>query len=277
MNSREMSLKARIRNYAQKSGLTAQVVLQNFMFERFLARLSRSEYKDKFVIKGGILIAAIVGLDMRSTMDIDTTLRGLPLEEEKVRSAIESIGNVALDDDVAFRVMSIEPIRKDDHYGGYRVRIEAVYDTIAATLSIDVTAGDVITPGAVQYEFNGILDETEHISLWGYNIETVMAEKAETILRRGVFNTRPRDYYDIYILGTTQNYSREVFRNALAATAAHRGTAELIADPATIVSSLSNNGDLQEMWTKYQNRFPYARKIQYTDVITVLKSLLGLQ
>ena len=277
MNSREMSLKARIRNYAKKSGLTAQVVLQNFMFERFLARLSRSEYKDKFVIKGGILIAAIVGLDVRSTMDIDTTLRGLPLEEQKVRSAIESIGKVALDDNVAFRVVSIEPIRKDDHYGGYRVRIDAVYDTIATTLSIDVTAGDVITPGAVRYEFNGILDETEHISLWGYNIETVMAEKAETILRRGVFNTRPRDYYDIYILGTTQNYSRKVFRNALAATAAHRRTTELIADPATIVSNISNSGDLQEMWTKYQNRFPYARTIQYADVITVLKSLLGLQ
>ncbi|MBQ3389014.1 MAG: nucleotidyl transferase AbiEii/AbiGii toxin family protein [Thermoguttaceae bacterium] len=272
-----MSLKARIRNYAKKSGLTAQVVLQNFMFERFLARLSRSEYKDKFVIKGGILIAAIVGLDVRSTMDIDTTLRGLPLEEQKVRSAIESIGKVALDDNVAFRVVSIEPIRKDDHYGGYRVRIDAVYDTIATTLSIDVTAGDVITPGAVRYEFNGILDETEHISLWGYNIETVMAEKAETILRRGVFNTRPRDYYDIYILGTTQNYSRKVFRNALAATAAHRRTTELIADPVTIVSNISNSGDLQEMWTKYQNRFPYARTIQYADVITVLKSLLGLQ
>ena len=277
MNSKEMSLKARIRNYAKKSGLTAQVVLQNFMFERFLARLSRSDYRDKFVIKGGVLIAAIVGLDMRSTMDIDTTLRGLPLEEEKVRTAVESIGNVALDDNVAFRIVSVEPIRKDDHYGGYRVKIEAVYDTISTMFSVDVTTGDVITPGAVQYEFNGILDETEQISLWGYNIETVMAEKAETILRRGVFNTRPRDYYDVYILGTTQKYSRKVFRDALMATAAHRGTSELISDPAAIVSRISTDGDLQVMWAKYQNQFPYARKIQYADIISVLKSLLDLR
>lgn len=211
MSSKAMSLKAKIRNYAKKNNIAAQVVLQNYMFERFLARLSDSEYKDKFVIKGGMLIAAIVGLDTRSTMDLDATLRGLPLTEEQIRGAVESIGNISLEDEVSFHIVSIEPIRKDDRYGGLRVRVDAIYDTISTPLSIDVSTGDIITPGAVRYEFSGIFDEKQRIKLWGYNMETVLAEKAETILSRGVFNTRPRDFYDIYILATSQEYSREVF------------------------------------------------------------------
>ena len=193
MSSKAMSLKAKIRNYAKDNRIAAQVVLQNYMFERFLARLSRSEYRDKFVIKGGMLIAAIVGLDTRSTMDLDTTLKGLPLTEEKIFDAINTISKIDLGDDIYFEMISIDPIRKDDIYGGYCVRINAIYDTIVTPLSMDVSTGDVITPGAVLYEFGGIFDESVQISLWGYNIETVMAEKVETILSRSIFNTRPRD------------------------------------------------------------------------------------
>lgn len=201
MSSKAMSLKAKIRNYAKDNCIAAQVVLQNYMFERFLARLSQSEYRDKFVIKGGMLIAAIVGLDTRSTMDLDTMLKGLPLTEEKILDAVNTIGKIDLGDDVSFEMISIDPIRKDDIYGGYCVRINVIYDTIVTPLSIDVSTGDVITPGAVLYEFGGIFDESVQISLWGYNIETVMAEKAETILSRNILKTRPRDYYDAYILG----------------------------------------------------------------------------
>lgn len=145
-----MSLKGRIKNYAKRSNIAAQVVLQNYMFECFLSRLSVSEYKDKFVIKGGMLIAAIVGLDTRSTMDLDTTLRNLPLTEEKIKEAISLICEIDMQDDVSFEVKSIEPIRKDDIYGGYCVRVDAIYDTIITPLSIDVSAGDVITPEVVK-------------------------------------------------------------------------------------------------------------------------------
>ena len=147
MSSKAMSLKAKIRNYAKDNRIAAQVVLQNYMFERFLARLSRSEYRDKFVIKGGMLIAAIVGLDTRSTMDLDTTLNGLPLTEEKILDAVNTISKIDLGDDMYFEMISIDPIRKDDIYGGYCVRINAIYDTIVTPLSIDVSTGDVITPG----------------------------------------------------------------------------------------------------------------------------------
>lgn len=274
MSSKAMSLKAKIRNYAKDNRIAAQVVLQNYMFERFLARLSRSEYRDKFVIKGGMLIAAIVGLDTRSTMDLDTTLKGLPLTEEIILDAVNTISIIDLGDDVSFETISIDPIRKDDIYGGYCVRINAIYDTIVTPLSIDVSTGDVITPGAVLYEFGGIFDESVQISLWGYNIETVMAEKVETILSRGVFNTRPRDYYDAYILSTTQEYDRQMFEEALSATAEHRGSAESIADRAGIIDRISESNDLQNMWKKYQQRFTYASGIKYADIMKALRELL---
>lgn len=274
MSSKAMSLKGRIKNYAKSNHIAAQVVLQNYMFECFLSRLSKSDYSEKFVVKGGILIAAIVGLDTRSTMDLDTTLRNLPLTEEKIMEALNQICKIDMKDDVVFSVISIEPIRKDDIYGGYCVRLDAVYDTIITPLSIDISTGDVITPEAVKYEFNGIFDEDIRINLWGYNIETVIAEKVETILRRGVFSTRPRDFYDVYILVTTQNYDKEIFKEAFQATAEHRGSIELIADVEEILKQISESSDLRDMWVKYQKKFEYAKDVSYDSVLEVLKRTL---
>lgn len=269
-----MSLKARIRNYAKSNSIAAQVVLQNYMFERFLERLSKSEYRDQFVIKGGMLIAAIVGLNTRSTMDLDTTLRGLPLTKEKIKEAVKTIGQINLDDEVSFEITSMGPIRKDDQYGGYCVRLNAIYESIITPLSINVSTGDVITPSAVLYEFSGIFDEELRIQLWGYNIETVMAEKIEAILSRGIFSTRPRDYYDIYILGTTQEYDKDIFKAALAATAKHRETAENIANNKAILKQISGDYNLQNMWQKYQQKYPYASQIQYKNIMNILYNLL---
>lgn len=270
MSSKAMSLKGKIKNYAKSKSIAAQVVLQNYMFERFLARLSMSDYREKFVVKGGMLIAAIVGLDTSSTMDLDTTLRNLPLTEEKVMEAVENICKITLGDDVIFEVKSIAPIRKDDRYGGFCVRLDAIYDTIVTPLSIDVSTGDVITPEAVEYEFSGIFDEEIRIKMWGYNIESVMAEKVETILSRGIFNTRPRDFYDVYILGTTQRYDKKIFLKALEATAIHRGSREQIIDKTGIIEKLSASEELIQMWEKYRKKFSYASEIQYADVMDVL-------
>ena len=274
MSGEAMSLKAKIKNYAKSNNIAAQVVLQNYMFERFLARMSKSEYCEKFVIKGGMLIAAIVGLDTRSTMDLDTTLKNLPLTEEKVVEAVKSICSINLGDDVAFETVSIAPIRKDDRYGGFCVKLNAVYDTIVTPLSIDVSTGDVITPSAVQYEFGGIFDDSVRIKIWGYNIETVMAEKVETVLSRGIFNKRPRDYYDIYILSTTQTYDKKLFQEALTATASHRGSTEIIANTKAIITLISSSEELQDMWAKYQKKFVYARDIAYGQIIKVLEKLM---
>ncbi|MDR2672065.1 MAG: nucleotidyl transferase AbiEii/AbiGii toxin family protein [Coriobacteriales bacterium] len=273
MSSNAMSLKARIRNLAKEKNVTAQVLLQNYMFESFLYRLSQSEYKDKFVLKGGLLIAAIVGLDNRSTMDLDTTLRQLALTEENIRSAVESICAMPADDDVEFHIGVIQPIRADDIYGGYRVALTALFDTIETPLSIDVSTGDVITPEAVRFFLTGMFDDEKRIELWAYNIETVIAEKLETILRRNVLNTRPRDFYDIYILAATLTFDTKLLAEAMAATAAHRGTTEQISDIPGLLHAIFENKDLQAMWQKYQRQFSYASDIDWEKIMQSVVSL----
>jgi predicted nucleotidyltransferase component of viral defense system len=274
MSVNAMSLKAKIRNLAKQKNIPAQVVLQNYMFERLLERLSVSDFKDKFVLKGGMLIAAIVGLDNRATMDLDTTLKNLPMTIESIRAALQVICSIDLGDEVIFSVGNISPIRDDDLYGGYRVLISAKYDTILTPLSIDISTGDVITPRAVSYTFVGIFDDTISFDLWAYNIETVMAEKVETILRRSVFNTRPRDFYDAYILNKTQNFDKKVFLDALAATATHRGTAEQIKDIPASLTTIAMSRELSNMWDGYTKQFAYAKDITYDMIIGVLTKLL---
>lgn len=273
--SKAMSLKAKIRNIAKQKSIPAQVILQNYMFERLLVRLSSSEYKEKFVLKGGMLVAAIVGLDNRATMDLDTTLRNLPLTPETIRSALERICAVPFDDGVVFEIGAISPIREDDIYGGYRVALTARFDTLVTPLSIDVSTGDAITPHAVQYSFTQIFDGEQSYELWAYNIETVMAEKVETILRRGVFNTRPRDFYDVYILTATQKFDQAIFAEALNATAAHRGTTEQTADVPGILRNIEESPELRTMWDKYRRQFAYAQDITYEQIIETIRTLVG--
>lgn len=272
--NKAMSLKAKIRNIAKQKNIPAQVILQNYMFERLLVRLSASEYKEKFVLKGGMLVAAIVGLDNRATMDMDTTLKNLPLTLEAIRSALEDICSIAFDDGVVYEIGTISPIRKDDIYGGYRVMLNARFDIMLTPLSIDVSTGDVITPHAVQYNFSEIFDDEKSYELWAYNIETVMAEKVETILRRGIFNTRPRDFYDAYILTTTQKFDITVFEDALKATANHRGTTDQIADVPSILHNIEESPELKTMWDKYRKQFSYARDITYEQIMNSIKTLL---
>lgn len=273
-NAKAMSLKAKIRNIAKSKNIPAQVILQNYMFERFLNRLSVSEYKEKFVLKGGMLVAALVGLDNRATMDLDTTLKNLPLTPEAIEKALSEIFEIDLNDDVKFRLKNISPIREDDIYGGYRVALDAIYETIVTPMTIDVSTGDVITPNAVQFSFTGIFDDELKFELWAYNIETVLAEKVETILRRSVFNTRPRDFYDAYILITTQKFDKAVFAEALEKTIEHRGTKDQINDYMDTMTVIENSDALKKMWDNYQKRFAYAKDIGFEYVCDVIRNLI---
>ncbi|HHW94657.1 MAG TPA: nucleotidyl transferase AbiEii/AbiGii toxin family protein [Mogibacterium sp.] len=274
MSSKAMSFKAKINNYAKANQIPAQVVLQNVMFERFLERLSKSEFRDKFVLKGGVLISALVGLDTRVTMDLDITLRKLPLTEKQISEAIKKITEVELDDEVFFKIKSIAPIRKDDVYGGYRVKMDTIFEDIITPLSIDLSTGDVITPDAMEYEIIGTIDENVQISLWGYNIETVLAEKMETLLSRGVTSTRPRDFYDIYILSSEKEYSPAIFREALKATSEHRGSSEKIQDIESIIEVIEGSDVLRDLWEKYRKKFKYAEKITFEDTINAVKKIM---
>ena len=274
MSAKSTSLKAKLRNMAEEKKLSSQVLLQNYMFERFLERLSMSEYRDKFVVKGGMLIAAIVGVATRSTMDLDVSVKAYPLDAGHIKSAIEEICSVDVVDGVFFNLERIGQIRLDNEYGGIRASLKAVYDSIVTHLSVDITSGDVITPSVVRYGFKTLFDENNKITLWAYNIETILAEKVETILRRGTFNSRSRDFYDVYILVRTQAFSLDIFQQALKATAERRATTELIRDIGSILKDIESSNDLKSLWIKYQNEYHYAEDVTYEDTVSALRKLL---
>ena len=218
-------LKDLIRNLAKKKSADAQILMRNYMMERFLERISLSEYRDNFILKGGMLVSAMVGLDARSTMDLDATIKGINVNVEEVENLIACIITVPIEDGVKFHLKSISEIMEEAEYPGIRVSMSATFDGVVTPLKIDISTGDAITPKEVQYSFKLMLEE-RFIDIWAYNLETVLAEKLETIITRATTNTRMRDFYDIYILeqlyGKTLN--PDVFQAALQATAQKRET-----------------------------------------------------
>lgn len=272
MSGKAMRLKARIRNLAKQKDMSAQVVLQNYMFERFLERLSKSEYCDKFILKGGMLIAALVGIGNRATMDMDTTIINYPINPESINKAITDICRVDLDDDVLFFYQGVDPIREDDAYGGFRVSLQAAYDTIKTPMHIDITTGDAITPKEVLYLFKKIFED-EAIGIWAYNIETVLAEKMETILKRGELNTRPRDFYDVYILTKTQVFEPALFVDALKKTSEHRESQHILIDIEKRVNDIEKSEDLKKRWLKYTKNYRYAEAITYEELLKSIRTL----
>ena len=274
MSASSMSLKAKINNYAKQHRIAPQVVLQNYLFERFLERVSLSEYRDNLVIKGGLLISSLVGLDTRSTMDLDTTLQHIRLTTENAGNIVRRICAIDTGDDITFEVKSIEEERKNDCYGGFCIKMSALYGSITASLSIDMTTGDVITPMPIEYQYAKMFDSDTSISLCAYNVETILAEKIETILSRNVLNTRIRDYYDVYILTTTKTIQKEVLYDALRATSIHRGTWDNIQEIGNIMETIETDSGLRELWVRYQRKFLYAKDITFESLIAALKKLL---
>ena len=204
-----MQLKAIVRNMAKGKKISAQLVLQNYMLERFLERVSLSAYRDHLIIKGGFLIASMVGLDSRATMDMDTTIKSLPVSEEFIKKMIEEIIKIPMDDDITFSFNRIGEIREGDEYTGYRITLTANYPPMAVPLKLDITTGDKITPREIEYEYR-LMVENRSIRVLAYNLATILAEKLETILSRGDQNTRPRDYYDVFILTKLQRENIDV-------------------------------------------------------------------
>lgn len=275
MNADEMRWKARINRYAKEHRIAPQVALQNIMFERFLRRLAHSEYKDNFILKGGVLIAAIVGLDYRSTMDIDTTLRRFPMNEKKLAEAFQAIAARDERDDTHFQVVRVAPIRPDDDYGGLRISLRAECGRILVPFSIDVSTGDAITPHPVETDIPVLFDDLPPIRIWSYNMETVVAEKLETIISRGVLSTRPRDFYDVYILTRTCPIQTEILKRALLSTAEHRKSERNIRQWKNTLGELSCSSIQQQYWESYRGKFPYAQAIEYADLMSCLERILN--
>lgn len=273
-----MQLKGIIKNMAAKTGIKANALLQNYMLERLLERISVSEYKWKFILKGGMLISAMVGLDSRNTMDMDATIKGIDFSKEALLSILEQIIAVPVQDDVRFDLKGIEDIREESEYGGYRISLDATYEFIMVPLKIDISTGDMITPKEVLYSFD-LLFEDRKIEILAYNLETVLAEKFETIISRGILSTRARDFYDVYILTTLQekNINRVDFKNALASTATKRETLSKINSSLSIISDIQDDKTLQNLWKAYTKKFDYAEDIPFEDTIAALKKLFEMR
>ena len=271
-----MQLKSRIKNLALKNKIPAQAVLQNFMLERLLERISVSKYKDIFILKGGMLIASMIGIGSRTTMDMDGTIQGYPLLEEAIQNVFTEICSISFSDDVTLTLNSITPIRDEDEYGGYRLMIIAGYEGINTPLRVDITTGDIITPEAVRYTFHSSFEE-KRIEIWAYNIETILAEKVETILRRSVLNTRPRDFYDVYILMKTHQHrvDKELFTVALNATAQKRVSLTAIQDQRKILQAIQSDPLMRQRWDLYCKGNFYANNIEFDEVIKSLDEILN--
>lgn len=267
-------LKDLIRNLSKEKSADAQILIRNYMMERFLERISLSEYKDKFILKGGMLIAAMVGLDARSTMDLDATLKGANIDTEDVENIIKNIISMSINDGVQFRLKKISEIMDGTDYPGIRVSMETLFDGVITPLKIDISTGDAITPREVCYSFKLMLEDRS-IDVWTYNLETVLAEKVETIVTRDVANTRMRDFYDIYILRQIygDNLDKQVLHDALIATSKKRGSVECIKDAKAVFDDVEDSEVMQKLWISYQNNFTYAMGLNWKVVMESVKEV----
>jgi len=270
-------LKDLIRNLSKDKSADAQILMRNYMMERFLERISLSEYRDKFILKGGMLVAAMVGLDARSTMDIDATVKGATVGIEDVENMIASIISVPVDDGVGIRVKRISEIMDEAEYPGIRVSMETEFDGVITPLKIDISTGDAITPREVRYSFKLMLEDRS-IEIWAYNLETVLAEKLETVVSRATANTRMRDFYDLHIL--SQLHDRSIvptdLRAALIATARKRGTEKYLADAPAAFDEVEADPNMEKLWRAYQKKFSYAADLSWHTVMESIRSLYEL-
>ena len=269
-------LKDLIRNLSKKKSADAQILMRNYMMERFLERISLSEYKDKFILKGGMLVAAMVGLDARATMDLDATIKGANVSLTDVETIISNIIAIPIDDGVSFCIKRISEIMEEADYPGVRVSMETKFDGVITPLKIDISTGDVITPKEIRYRFSLMLEDRT-IEVWAYNLETVLAEKLETVISRNVANTRMRDFYDIYILQKLygEQLNKEILWNALVATARKRGTLEQIesGDIREIFDEIETSSVMENLWKAYQKNYSYAVDISWHIVMESVRYL----
>lgn len=260
-------LKDLIRNLSREKSADAQILMRNYMMERFLERISLSEYRDKFILKGGMLVAAMVGLDARSTMDLDATIKGANVNVEDIENLISSIVTVPIDDGVKFQLKSISEIMDEAEYPGIRVSMSTTFDGVVTPLKIDISTGDAITPREVRYSFKLMLEDRS-IDIWAYNLETVLAEKLETIITRTTTNTRMRDFYDIYSLeqlhGTTLN--PKILHDALLATAHKRGSEKYLNQAEEVFDEVENDSVMQKLWEAYNFWIIYSRETQGAQI-----------
>lgn len=268
-------IKGRIKSVAKQNNADARTLMRIYMMERFLERLAQSEYRDNFIIKGGILVTAMIGVAHRSTMDIDTSMKNLNLSAEDALRVVNQVKDIDLGDGVSFDVKDVSNIMDEMEYPGIRVTMNANVGRLITPLKIDISTGDVITPRAIEFNYDLLLEDRS-ISLWSYNLETILAEKLQTVLARGILNTRMRDFYDIRMLLDTyeDKVNKAVLKDAFAATCKKRGTDHLQEQAEEIIKIIEADEQLQVLWRAYQKKYSYAAEIDYASVIRDVRKLM---
>lgn len=264
-------LKGQIRNFAGKRKLQSQEVLQMFLLERVLERVSKSRYKDNFILKGGLLISSMIGIIERTTLDMDTTVTGINMEEKKIERVIREILLIDVGDGIEFVFEKLEPIREEDAYNDFRAYLVAHYGKIANKMKLDIITGDEITPGAVQYSYMTILDN-DKINIKAYNIETIIAEKYETIIRRNIGTSRARDFYDLYVVLKMykDSISPDILKSAVIRTATKRESLQIISEWPEVIEDMKDDSGLKALWKNYCDNNAYAIGIGYEKIIEAI-------
>ncbi|MDO5063150.1 MAG: nucleotidyl transferase AbiEii/AbiGii toxin family protein [Peptostreptococcaceae bacterium] len=265
------SLKGKIKNIAKNKNLSSQEVLQMFFFERFLERLSCSKYKSNFVIKGGLLISSMIGIDNRTTMDMDTTVKGIPLKEDVIKNIILEIIDIKVDDGIHFDLTDITYIREEDEYENFRVHLIAIFGKIRNPMKIDITTGDEITPKEIEYSYPCMFRE-EGLKILAYPIETILAEKYESIIKRNISTTRMRDFYDLYTLYNLRKKEIDftVLRQAILSTATKRKSISFLQESKEIINDIKGDSYLKELWRVYLMDNPYIKELNFSDTVEVV-------
>jgi len=265
-------LKDLIRNLSKEVGIEAHVLIRKYMMERFLERVSSSKYNGSFILKGGMLVAAFVGVEVRATMDIDTTIKGIPVTMVDMERTITEISNIDLEDNVKFRIKKVSEIMDEAEYSGIRFSMDALLDGAVIPLKIDISTGDVITPREIAYSYK-LMFEDRTIPIMTYPIETVLAEKLETVISRSITNTRMRDFYDIHILLKSQNIDADILALALERTAKKRGNFNLLENAESVLKAVKSDEDMKRLWDIYQKKFKYAGEYTWDEVIHSVSEL----
>ena len=265
-------LKAKIRNLSGGDNDRARVLIRNFVMERFLERVALSPYRNNFILKGGMLVAAVVGLETRATMDIDTTVKSLPLTMENVRRVVEDVIQTDVPDSVSFTITKVSDIMEGHDYPGIRFMLEASLDKMKQVIKVDISTGDIITPGAVEYSYK-LMFEERSISIWTYNLETLLGEKLETIMARETANTRMRDFYDIHILMSQKTVDYKLLKSAFLATSEKRATTALVSRFDAILEAVRTDKAMQSQWEKYRKENFFVGDLTWEDVNQSVKKL----
>lgn len=270
-------LKGRLKNLATQHHADARTLMRLYMMERFLERISASDYRDNFVIKGGILVTSLIGVALRSTMDIDTTIKNLNLSDEDIRRIVDEIGTIDLQDDVKFQVKQLSRVMDEMDYPGIRVTMNAFLGNMPVPMKIDISTDDVITPCEIHHQYKLLLEDRS-ILLWSYNLETLLSEKLQTVLARGQLNTRMRDFYDLYELSRIyqDKIDTATLKSAFKATCAKRDTQNLLQDAPKVITKIQQDNNLMSLWESYQKKYTYAINISYDDIMLSLTQLWEL-